>query len=100
MAGKNTDPLTLEGVPDVASPVVVSAEQNTSGDREGHGRDSAKDVVVCEGVQLAVCADVEESARCIIRSGGEGIAIGEETEVHKNQRYALGGAYDLLTKRR
>ena len=66
MSSQNPDTLALEGVPDVASPVVIATKENTTRDGEGDGGDSAKDVVVGEGVELAISAYIEETARCII----------------------------------
>ena len=81
MAGQHTHTFALEGVPDVARPVVVAAEEDTTGDGECDRCNTAKDVIVSEGVQLAVGTDVEETARRIIRAGSECVAIGEEAAI-------------------
>jgi hypothetical protein len=78
VAGEDAHPLAAEGVPDVARPVVVAAEENTTGDGECNRGDTAQDVVVGEDVQLAVGTDVEETARRVVRAGRKGITIREE----------------------
>ena len=78
MARQNADTLALEGVPDVARPVVVTAEKDAAGDRERDRSDTAKDVVVREGVELTVGANVEETARRVIGTRREGIPVREE----------------------
>ena len=80
VASEYADALALQGVPDIASPVVVAAEQNTSRNRESDGRDSTEDVVVCERVQFAVGPDIEQPAGSVIGSSGESIAIREKAE--------------------
>ena len=60
--GQNADALALESVPDVARPVVVTAEEDAARNGERHGGDTTQDVVMREGVKLAVSTDVEEAA--------------------------------------
>ena len=79
MPSEHTDPLPLEGVPDIARPVVVAAEEDAAGDGEGDGCDTAKDVVVRERVELTVSTYIEKTARRVIGAGGESVAVGEET---------------------
>ena len=78
MASQNTDPLALESVPHVARPVIIAAKENAARDAERDGGDTAKDVIVSECVQLAVSTDVEQPARCIIRTSSERISVREE----------------------
>ena len=56
------DTLKGERVPHVARPVVVTTKEDTAGDRERDRRDTAKDVIVRESVQLTVSANVEKTA--------------------------------------
>ena len=78
MPSEDTDPLSLEGVPDIARPVIITTEEDATGDGEGNRGDTAQDVVVREGVKLAVGTDIEKPARCIIGTSGKGIAVREE----------------------
>jgi hypothetical protein len=57
--GQHADALSVEGVPDVASPIVVTAKEDAARKGEGNGGDTAQDVVVGESVQFAICANVE-----------------------------------------
>lgn len=52
----------LESIPDVTVVVIVTGEENPTRGGEGDGGDSAEDVVVNEGVELAVGSEVEELA--------------------------------------
>ena len=79
VTGQNSNTFTLERIPNIAGPVVVSSEENTSGDGEGDGCDTAKNVVVRERVELTVSTDIEKTARRVIGAGGESVAVGEET---------------------
>lgn len=78
MPCEHADALALQRVPDIAGPIVVATEQHTTGDGEGDRCDTTKNVVVCEGVQFSVGSDIEKSARSIIGTRSEGIAVGEE----------------------
>ena len=62
MAGEHTNALALESIPDVARPVVVTAEEDAARNGERDGGNTTQDVVMREGVKLAVSADVEEAA--------------------------------------
>lgn len=62
MTCENTNALTAEGVPDVASPVVVTTEEDAARDGECDGGDTAKDIVVSEDVELTVSTDIEQTA--------------------------------------
>ena len=79
MPCQNANTLALERIPDVARPIIVATEEDTARDGECDRGDTAEDVVVREGVQLAVGTDIEETARSIIRTGSKRIAIGEES---------------------
>ena len=103
MACKNTYTLALERVPDVASPVIIAAEQDTAGDGESDGGDTAQYVVVRVDVELAVGTDVEQAARRIIRASCKGITIGEESTVGSETMrtdHRATGALSLLTRQR
>ena len=46
VTGQDSNTFTLERIPDIASPVIVSTKENTPGDGEGDGCDATQDVVV------------------------------------------------------
>ena len=96
MAGENTDTFALERFPDIARPIVVATKEDATRDRERDRRDTAQDVVVSERVQLAVCADVEKTAGCIVGACRESIAVREEpTRSQRNDLEQRGkGAYE------
>lgn len=50
VASQDPYAFTLQGIPNVARPVVVSTEQNASGDGEGNRGDTTKNIVVCESI--------------------------------------------------
>lgn len=62
MASKYTYTLALECIPDIARPIIVSTEENTTGDGEGDRGNPAKNVIVSEGIQLSIRSDVEQAA--------------------------------------
>ena len=62
MAGQHSHPLAFQGIPNVAGPVVVSTKEYTTRNRECDGCDAAKDVIMGEGVEFAVRADIEQPA--------------------------------------
>ena len=78
MSGEHPDPFALERVPDITIVIVVSREQDPAGDGEGDRGDPAEDAVVGVRVELAIRAEVEKLALCVVRAGRECIAIGEE----------------------
>ena len=80
MAREDADALTLKGVPYVARPVVITTEKDTTRDRECDGGDTAQDVVVREGVKLAVSTDIEKTARCVIGTRCKSVSVREEAE--------------------
>lgn len=51
--------LALQCVPHIASPVVIPTEKDTSRDGKCDGRDTAQNVVVCEGIEFSVSSDVK-----------------------------------------
>ena len=67
----DTGSVLFECVPDVTVEVVVSAEQQPAALAERHRRDAADDVVVRVHADLLVGADVEQSARRVVRTGRE-----------------------------
>lgn len=81
MAREDADALTLQSVPNIARPVVITTEKDTARDRECDGGDTAKNVVVRERVELTVGTDVEKTARRIVRTRGKGVSIREEAVV-------------------
>ena len=78
MAREDADALTLKGVPHVACPVVITAKKDATGDRERDGGDTAKNVVMCERIELTVGTNIEETARRVIGTRREGIPVREE----------------------
>jgi hypothetical protein len=78
MTRKYAHPLTLKRIPHVTVEVIVSSEQDATGDGEADGGDAAEDVVVSELVQFAVGAEIEEAAGGVVGTSGEGVAVGEE----------------------
>lgn len=50
MARQHTNTLPFQRVPNVARPIIVTAEKNAARDRERNGSDAAQDVVVCKRV--------------------------------------------------
>jgi hypothetical protein len=78
MSSKNTNTLALEGVPDIACPIVITAEKKSSRNGKCNRGDSAKDVIVGVGVQFAVGADIEETTAGIVRACTKGISVREE----------------------
>ena len=99
MAGQHSHPLAFQGIPNVAGPVVVSTKEYTTRNRESNRRDAAQNVVVGEGVEFTVRADVEQPARSVVGASGESVAIGEEPEYRTNQttQHRKSG---LLTRQR
>jgi hypothetical protein len=87
VTSKDADTLAFQGVPDVASPVVVPAKQNAARDGEGDGSDTAEDVVVRESVQFTIRANVKQSARSIIGTSRKGIAVREESNQRRTFRH-------------
>lgn len=66
MSSKNTNTLSLESVPNVASPVVVATEEEASRDGKGNRGYAAKDVIMGKGVELSISTDIKQSARGIV----------------------------------
>ena len=97
MPRKNTHALALERVPNIARPVVVPAKQHSAGDGEGDGSDSAEDVVVCEGVELAVGSEVKEAAGGVVGAGGKGVAVGEEPDMQMREDEVARGEGERRT---
>lgn len=81
VASQDADALTLKGVPHVACPVVITAKKDATGDRERDGGDTAKNVVMCERIELTVGTNVKKTARCIVRTRSKGVSIREEAVV-------------------
>lgn len=79
MASQDTDTLSLERIPNIARPIVISTKQDAPRDGEGNRGDTTKDIIVRECVQLSIGPDIEEPARGIVGAGGEGVAIWEES---------------------
>jgi hypothetical protein len=80
VASKYTNSLTLQRIPNITSPVIITTKEYTARNREGYRCDSAQNVVMSEGVKLAVSTDIEKPARGVVGASGEGIAVGEEAE--------------------
>jgi hypothetical protein len=78
VSSKHAHTFSFEGVPDVASPVVVTSKKESSRDGERDRRNTAQDMVVGEGVQLSVSTNVKQPAGGVVGTGGKGVTIGEE----------------------
>lgn len=76
VALEEEDLLSLEGVPDDAVVVVVAGEEEAAGDGEGDGGDTDEDLVRVVGHELAVSAEVPETAGRVICTSGEAEAVG------------------------
>ena len=76
---EHTNALAFQSVPHVAVEIVVAGKEQATGHGEGNGRDAAEDVVVGILVQLAVGAEVKQSARSVVGTRSEGIAVREES---------------------
>lgn len=50
VACQYTNTLSLECIPDIARPVIITTKEDTAGDRERNGRDTTQNIVVCESV--------------------------------------------------
>lgn len=79
VTGELLDELASESVPDVAVVVIITSEQKTAGVREGNRGDTAEDTLVTVLIKLAVGTDIEETARRVVGTSTEGVAVGEES---------------------
>jgi hypothetical protein len=77
VALEGSDLLSLQRIPHVAVEVVVAGEEVSSADGERDGGDTAQNVVVRVLHDLAMSANVKETARRIVRTGTEAQSIGE-----------------------
>lgn len=80
MTSQHTHALSLECVPDVAGPVVISSEEKPSRNGEGDRGNTAQDVIVSERVEFSVSTDIKQPARGIVGAGSECVAVGEESK--------------------
>ena len=83
MTCQHPNTLSLESVPHIACPVIVTTEKDPSRDGERNGRYATKYIIVRECVQFAVGSNIEETTRSVIRTGREGITIREEPKVNE-----------------
>lgn len=79
MSRENTDTFAFQSVPHITCPVVVTAEQHAARGRERNRCNTAEDIVMRERIQFAICSQIEQATRSIIRSCCECVAIGEES---------------------
>lgn len=79
VSSQYTDALSLQRVPDIAGPVIITAKKDAARDRESDRCDTAQDVIMRVSVQLAVGTDVKQPAGSVVRASGEGITVGEES---------------------
>jgi hypothetical protein len=77
---EHVDALALQCVPHVALVVVVATKQITTRDRESNGSDTTTNRVVFVHCHLFISTCVEQAARSVVGTSGEGVAIGEVTE--------------------
>jgi hypothetical protein len=78
VTGENANTLATEGIPDVAGPVIVAAEENATRDGERNRGDTAEDVVVREDIELTVSTNIKQTTRGIVGTSGECITVREE----------------------
>lgn len=78
VASERLNAFAVKSVPDVAVVVVIASEEVASGDGESDGGDTAVEIGIGVGHELATGADVEESASGIIGTGSESGTRGEE----------------------
>jgi len=72
--------LALKGVPNVAVEIVVTSEEVATADAESDRRDTTEDVLVGILHQLAISANVEQTARGIIGASTESHTVREERD--------------------
>lgn len=98
VGGKNTHPLALEGIPDVARIIIVPCEQDTTRNGESDRGDTAENVVVGVCVEFPVGSQIEQAARSVVRTRCESVTIGEELDridialVASKRLYSLAGS--------
>ena len=68
----------LENIPHVAVMIIVTAEEEATRGRERHRGDTTNDGVLGVACQLSANTDVEKTARCVIRTRAESLAIREK----------------------
>lgn len=73
-----TRSVSFHGVPDVTVEVVVAGQQEAPRTWERHWSDPTDDVIVRVQAELLVRPQVEQAARGVVWTGGEGAATGEE----------------------
>ena len=79
VASQDTDALSLERIPNIARPIIVSTKQDTPRDREGNRSDTTKNIIMCERIQFPISPDIKEPARGIIGAGGKSVTIREKS---------------------
>ena len=62
MTLQHTHTLSLQGIPDIARPVIIAPKEDATRDGEGDGSDGAENIVVLEGVEFAIRSNIEETA--------------------------------------
>lgn len=78
MTGQDSHSFSLQDVPYVAIVIVVPGKEQSARDGKADRSHAAEDVVVLIDVQFSVRSEVEESARGVIGSGPDGLAVREE----------------------
>lgn len=74
VSGQNSDSLFLNGIPGEAVVVVVTGEKKAPRPGEGDRSDARHDAFVGVRGDALIRTDIEEAAREIVASGGEGVA--------------------------
>jgi len=75
---QRTNSLTTESIPDLALKVIVTSKQESAGNGECHGGDTADGLANSVALQFSVGADIEKTARSIVGTSTESISVGEE----------------------
>lgn len=91
MTSKRLDALAAKSIPNIAVVVIISSEEVATRDGEGDGGDTAEQLRVSVGHQLATSANIEQAASGIIRTSTEGSTRGEELDSVDIRRVAAEG---------
>lgn len=78
MARQHTHTLSPQRVPNVASPIVVTTEQNTARDRESNRSNAAQNIVMCKRVQFTISSDIKQAAGSVVGPCRKRITVGEK----------------------
>lgn len=80
MTSQNTNTFSFQGIPNITCPIVISSKKDTTRDWEGDWRDTTKNVVVGECIQLTISTDVKQAAGSIVGTSSKSVAVREEAK--------------------